>query len=230
MKRLLLLLCLAACMPLWGGVLWNQPVNWSSSAYVNQEFPDVPTYSTYVVSDIVVPAGGWTVTSGTWYGGCWNGGCGYGLPTIPVLLNVFPLSGSLPGAGDDPTAGTPYTASISISGGSGDWVTIQLTGLSLVLPAGSYWIGITPELSFGSVGQLGFRETTGAQGYLDAIRNPGGDFGYGGDWMAVNSTFPGATTDAAFMLEGTAGAIPEPSTWVLGVTGMAILAWFRRKR
>lgn len=227
MKRLLLLLCLAACVPLWGDVLWNQPVDPLKIAYyVNQEFfPDVPTYSTYVVSDIVVPAGGWTVTSGTWYGGCWNG-C-YSLPTIPVVLNVFSLAGSLPGAGDDPTAGTQYTASISFSGAA---ATIQLTGLSLGLPAGSYWIGITPVASFASDGQLGFRQTTNTLGYLDALRNPGGGFGLGTDWMPVSVV--GAGTDAAFMLEGTAGggAIPEPSTWVLGVTGMAILAWFRRKR
>lgn len=225
MKRsIALLLALAVC-PAFGAILWEQPLQ-DTAAYVNQQFPDFSTYSSYVVSDVAVPAGGWTVTGGTWFMGPWNGSGWPNGTDIPVIFNVFTLSGSLPSATDDPAAGTPLMAAYSITGSN---ATLTLTGLSLSLPEGSYWIGLTPVMSFSSYGQIGFQLTNGIFLQADAWRNPGGGFGYGGDWQ--NPTGIGATADVAFRLEGElgGGAIPEPATWMLGLAGMAALAVLRRR-
>jgi MYXO-CTERM domain-containing protein len=225
MKRsIALLLALAVC-PAFGAILWEQPLQ-TTTAYVNQQFGDFQSYSSYAVSDVVVPAGGWTVTGGTWFMAQWNGAGWPNGTDIPVVFNVFPLTGTLPSATDDPAAGTSLMAAYSTNGSD---ATLTLTGLSLYLHQGSYWIGLSPVMDFSSYGQLGFQLTNGYILEPDAWRNPGGGFGYGGDWQ--NPTGIGATADVAFRLEGEpgGGAIPEPATWMLGLAGMAALAVLRRR-
>lgn len=216
MKKLLLAaLVLSLGSTAWADVLWNQALDPNAAAYVDQEFSDYPTYSSYQVHDIVVPATGWTIQKiTTWYV---DGATPGNWTTVTQgRLNVFPKTGSLPAAGNDPAAGTAYP--ITIINPAGGIAEISMSGLNIVLPAGQYWIGFTPMTTFGTHGQKFLGQTTSIQGNQSAIRNPGGAFGFGTAWAATSVI--GATLDSAIKIEGL--PVPEPSSLLL-LGAMALL-------
>jgi hypothetical protein len=224
MYRFVLVALICSIVPLQAGVLWYQAPNTSATAYIDQEFPDYSTYSTYQVHDVTVGAGGWNIQSITGY---------YtdGHSTIPwpatasVLINIFPQTGSLPVPGDDPTAGTVYPASLSVVGAS---TVVTAGGLSINLAAGNYWIGITPIIAFGVYGQEYHQQADAVIGDYSAVRNPGNGFGYGTGW-GTYALIGGSLADGAIRIEGASG-IPEPSTWSLLALGVCALAFLRRRR
>jgi len=222
--RLILAALICTIVPLQAGVLWYQAPNTSVPAYVDQEFPDHSTFSTYHVHDVTVDPGGWTIQSITGYFTT-----GYGSPGWPATgfarVNIFSKTGSLPGSGDDPTAGTVYAANLSVAGGS---TLVTAGGLSINLAAGDWWIGLTPILAFGTYGQEYHQQAAALAGDYTALRNPGGGFGFGTGWgtYALIET-PG---DGAILIEGTTGAIPEPATWSLLALGVGALAFLRRRK
>lgn len=215
MKKLLLAaLALSLGSMAWADVLWDQPLNPQAPAYVDQEFSDYPTYSTYQVHDIVVPAPGWNIQKiTTWYV---DGATPGNWTTVTQgRLNVFPKTGALPLAGDDPTAGTAYP--ITIINPAGGTAEISMN-VNLNLAPGQYWIGFTPMTTFATHGQKFLGQTTSIQGNQSALRNPGGGFGIGTAWAATSVI--GATLDSAIKIEGV--VIPEPASLLL-LGAMALL-------
>jgi hypothetical protein len=226
MYRLGLLLLVFAMVPVQAGILWQQLPNTSLSGTVDQEFPDFVTYSTYQVHDVTVGAGGWNISSITGY----YTDVAHAWPATPdVRISIFAKTGSLPAAGDDPTTGTVYSASLTRDGFS---TYVTASGLSINLGPGDYWIGITPSINFGLYGQEFHQMAASVLGDPTAVRDPGGSFGLGDQWMtyAQWGTIPGI--DGAILIEGTSGdgAVPEPATWSLLGLGLSTLVYLRRRR
>jgi hypothetical protein len=223
--RLILAALICSIVPLQAGVLWYQAPDTVATAYVDQEFPDLLLYGTYQVHDVTVDPGGWTIQSITSYFTT-----GHGWPaTGTARLNIFSKTGTLPMAGDDPTVGTSYAASLSVVGGS---TLVTAGGLSINLAAGAYWIGLTPIFAFSSPGQEWHQVVAEAVvGDYSAVRNPGGGFGFGPNW-GTYAMMGLLETDGAILIEGTAGsgAIPEPATWSLLALGVGALAFLRRRK
>jgi hypothetical protein len=221
--RLVLAALICSIVPLQAGVLWYQAPNTSVPAYVDQEFPDHSTFSTYQVHDVTVDPGGWTIQSITGY---YTVGWGSWPATASVRLNIFSKTGSLPGSGDDPTAGTVYAANLSVAGGS---TLVTAGGLSINLAAGDYWIGLTPIFAFDTYGQEYHQQAAAVVDDYTALRNPGGGFFFGTDW-GTYALIGQSPADGAILIEGTSGAIPEPATWSLLALGVGALAFLRRRK
>jgi Fibronectin type III domain/Peptidase_C39 like family len=191
-------------------VLWNQPLSTvNQNAYVDQDFPDYPNYSSYLADDFVnaaawnistifVPGDGWNgfsslfnATALTWqiYADCAGVPCGNPSGgSSPVWTLTLPPT--------DPkvtiTTGTP--------GGYPSNTTLTLP-TPVNRPAGHWWLVFYPTMSYGSYGQFGRQSSDTANGYTGQFINPGGDFGYGTAWQAW--TVLGSTQqDIAFRLEG----------------------------
>ncbi len=215
MRKLVFLMLLSS--PAFGQiVVWDQSaLNPNGVGLVNQEFSDFPTYSTYIVSDIVVPTGQtWYLRHLTSY---WMSGAPNWGGLTQGRLNIFPKTGSLPRPEDNP--GTGVVVPISVASGSFDpVVTADLTGQ--VLTPGSYWIGVSPLTAFGTHGQAFLAQALHGYGDPDAIRNPGGGFGFGSSWMPAGN-IPGGQPgyEAAFKLDI---YFPEPCSLVLIALGVLL--------
>lgn len=202
-----------------GPTLWDQQPDPARSAYVDQNFGDFPSFSTYMVSDVSFGTNVTITDVITYYT---QGSGGWPIGAATGTLNIFAKNGSLPGGGDDPTAGTTVNVDISV-GANG--LEVRASGLNINLAAGDYWIGLTPDLDFSSFGQEFHQNSTSFVGDASAARNPGGGFGVGTDWVDAGQTFGGeADYDAAITILGT----PAPGT--LALLGMGGLVATRRRR
>jgi hypothetical protein len=224
MKRIgQLAACIAALLlPAYAhaGTVWQQLPDSNASAYINQEFSDFLTFSTYQVNDVT--STGWLITSITE----WFGQGGQSWPNVvPVRLNIFSKSASLPSVADDPSTGTLYSASYDSGDGS-----MTLSGLSIALAAGDYWIGFTPVLPYGVYGQEFHFTSSNVIGDYSAARNAGGGFGFGTDWVTTSVFGAGPNTDAAIQIDATSLATPEPGTMTLLGSTMAGIVFLRRRR
>ena len=198
-------------------VLWDQSnVNTGINAFVDQEFSDVPSYSAYMVMDVV--STGWTVQSVSAY---FTNNMGNWAGVTQARLNIFSKTGTLPVAADDPTAGS--TVGVSLTNLGSSW-EITASGLNVNVPIGDYWIGLTPLTNFGTQGQE-FHQAAPIIGDDTAFRNPGGGFGLGTAWQTTAALGPDwiGVYDGAFKVEG----IPAPGA--LALLGLAGLIGRRRR-
>jgi hypothetical protein len=207
-------------------VLWDQSVPDTSPTgvgLVNTYSPGFNGSIAYGVNNVVVPASGWTVQSVSVYFSNFND------PGTSGILNIFPKSGSLPLAGNNPQA-SPTGAGTPVSLGSIDFVydnqgirEYTASGLNIVLAPGEYWIGLTPVQAAGFFGADNQWSTVNPIGVGTAVRLYGPDSGwanYGG--LAGAS----ASLDGAMKINGT--ATPAPSGAMLLALGGLIGA--RRRR
>jgi hypothetical protein len=231
MKRALAILCLCLFVtPAQAVVLWEQLPDLTSNAVVDQEFPDYPLYSTYLVNDVVVGGAGWHIDSVT---GFFTTNPDFGnWPAVgDVRLNIFNKTAPLPLGTDDPAAGSLVSAAFTDMGGN--QANVTASGLGIFLAPGEYWIGLTPRLPIDPYGQQFHWNSAALVGDLTGMRNPGGAFGAGTDWYTVQDWFAnaGASTgfeDSAFRVTG--AVVPEPTTlWVLG-SALAVMAGVRARR
>ncbi|MDY7108262.1 MAG: MYXO-CTERM sorting domain-containing protein [Planctomycetota bacterium] len=204
-------------------VLWDQS-NYSTdpNALVDQEFGDFPTYSSYMVTDVVADTD-WVIQSVSVYFTSNNGNWGQFLSQ--ARLNIFDwVPGTLPLAADDPTAGAVVSVG-AVEQGDSTW-KITASGLNVNLDAGNYWIGLTPIVNFADGGQE-FHRPAPIINDNNAWRNPGGAFGYGTDWIyahIVDGTGEWENQwEASILIEG----VPAPGA--LALLGLAGLLGRRRR-
>ena len=199
-----------------GDVLWDQaPILDDVSSFVDQNFPDFPDFSTFLVSDVVFGSGV-TINSITTYytnvGNLWPQNA-----AGTATLNIFadPLSGA-----DDPITGASVAVDFVTSA---DGIAVTASGLNIAIGAGTYWIGLAPELTFNGAGQEFHLEAAGV-GENTQGRNPLGGFGLGTDWFDAGQTFAFIDWDAAITIVG----VPAPGAMAL--LGIAGLSGTRRRR
>lgn len=221
-------------------VLWDQPLSTiNQNGYVNQNFPDYPTYSSYIADDFV-NVDPWDISTIFVPGSGWNG---FSSLSAATSLNfaIYADAAGIPGA-TPPTGGAwsislaPTDAQVSLAIGSTGYlsnVTLNLT-TAVNLAAGHWWFVFWPEMSFASGGQYGRQASDATNGYTAQFINPGGGFGYGAAWRDWTVLATQDQTDVAFRIEGATGnhVVPEPGTMLLmgiGMAGAAFSRWRTRK-
>jgi len=190
-------------------VLWDQPLSaTNTAAYVNQEFGDFPTYSSFVADDIVVPAPGWAIQAIFVPNGAWNPGTSITCATMlhfEIWADNAGLPAGYPGSGTPvwSLAVPPTDPQITITTGPGGIPADVLATLATPgsLAPGTYWFVFYPTAGFAACGQYGRNASDTTNGFTAQWINPGGAFGYGTTWQAW-TVLGGTNTDSAFRLEG----------------------------
>jgi hypothetical protein len=191
-------------------ILWDQPWDGVSGAYVAQEFPDAPGFTAFQYDDFTA-AEEWASDRLTVSGfdRVREGGVDWFIPSVPwslpaegvensdVIAQIWDgLPGSLGGA----------RVMESVDGGE------QLDTGALVfdfggqrLSPGHYWLTVYVVRPFRQGGQWFWLSTGRVQGGEHFFYNPGGGFGLGQEPVAASAVPPppGHTkTDMVFTLEG----------------------------
>ncbi|MEW5764411.1 MAG: hypothetical protein ACOYXN_07695, partial [Acidobacteriota bacterium] len=192
-------------------VLWDQPVSSvNTGVYVDQDFIDFPTYSSYLADDFT-NAGPWSITSIFVAGGGWNG---FSSLANATALNwaIYADGGGVPD-GDPSGGGNAPVWSLSLLPSDPQVAltinptygilsdTLLTLSAPVALPPGTYWLVFYPTLAFEGGGQFGRFPSDTANGATAQFINPGGAFGYGTAWQNWN-ILGAAQTDLAFRIEG----------------------------
>ncbi len=196
--------------PMTGAALWDQPLSTvNQNPYVDQEFPDLATYSSYLADDFTNPVT-WEIDTILIPGSGWN--------SFASLLNADSLTWQIyadcagvpcgdPSGGGSPPIWTltlaPGSAQVTIGNGSGGMPSDTMLELvtPVSLPAGHWWLLFYPTGSLGTLGQFGRQPADTVNGYAGKFINPGGAFGYGTAWQNWAVLGP-SQHDMAFRLEG----------------------------
>ena len=211
-------------------ILWNQ-----LPAYDNFTLPAFPdfvggTSAAFAVSDVSVPASGWTINSVSTY----FSDLSFNPTVTTAVLNIFPKSGGLPTASNDPRPSPTGQGTIVVpvdvrsQGGTSQQpvMIITATGLNVILSQGEYWIGLTPALNSGPFGSDNHWATESVIGSQSAARGFGSGPGAAFPWGSVGPLSGSAAFDLALTVTGT--PVPAPSSFAL--LGLAGLAINRRRR
>lgn len=187
--------------------------NWTKTSGFGQR-------EAYGMSDVTVPAGGWTIQSIT----VWAGTLAFNDPTS-ATLNIFPKTSSLPTAANNPRSialgGSgvvvpAVTSFIEINGNSGQFAReITSSGLNIVLAPGNYWIGLTPKFSgadadnqWPALNLYGNSQAVRFASPLDAA------------WSDNAALLGQPATDGAILIQG---IVPAPaSAALLGLGGLLV--------
>ena len=197
MKRMATALALVAAVSF--ASFANAEILWDQSSYdefgpgfFNSESGEPPFGITmHAVCDVTVDGAGWTVDTITTYYSAIDPN--WGLAIVDGYLHVFDKTGPLPIDGTDDPTSSPI---VSMTGTVNGSVTeVVATGLSLNLPPGEYWIGITPIAPAGFFGPEIHLSTTDFIGDASASYDP---FGIPAAWFNFNPD-----TDASILVEGT---------------------------
>lgn len=181
-------------------------------------------FSWYVVSDVHIGSESLIQSVTTYFSRIST----FNDPTTAVL-NIFPKSGSLPLASNDPRPSPGGTGMlvVPVVGGYEDdnqaVMTITASGLNIVLAPGDYWIGLSPTLPGGFFGNDLHWSTTAATQYGD----PSADRYYDSLGAAAwgNTQSEVSTRDAAITITG---IVPAPGA--MGALGLAGIFAARRRR
>jgi len=192
-------------------LLWDQPLSTvNTAAYVNQDFPDSPSSSSFLTDDFVVDTL-WNIDGFFLPGDGWNG--------FSTLLNAYNLTfmiyaddmgvpaGDPSGRGDPPVWGLnipPTDPHLTITNGTGGMPSnVQLDlDTPIPLPAGHYWFIFYPTMVFNPYGQYGRQPSDTTNGYTGQFVNPGNGFGLGTEWQPWSVIGP-TQQDLAFSIYGT---------------------------
>jgi hypothetical protein len=206
--------------------LWDQSnLSGAGSSIPNSISGSPPFGSTvYAVSDVVVPAGGWTISSVSTYFSA-LGFANWATDVTSARLNIFSRSGALPVSGNNPGTGTIVSVACTGSsfdagpgfGEQGVWV-VTAGGLNITLAPGDYWIGLTPVAPGGFDLEYNWPSAS-AIGVPSAMRSPFTGFG-----MPPANTWTDSGVEGSILIQG----VPTPSAGAL--LGIAGLAGFRRRR
>jgi|GEM_PF-806865 len=190
--------------------LWNQALQEpGTSAYIDQEFPDSPTYSSYLADDFIVQKP-WLIDTIYVPGGGWNGFSSL-FNASALSWKIYANNGGIPSGFPPNFGGTPLWSlstpptdpQVSILTGRGGTFsdTVLRLDVPILLQPGHYWFVFYPTLNFSPHGQFGLIQSDTANGYMAKFINPGGGFGFGTGWL--DWTVTGATAhDFAFSLGG----------------------------
>ncbi|HNQ77669.1 MAG TPA: putative Ig domain-containing protein [Acidobacteriota bacterium] len=227
-----------SCVP-----FYEQPLSTiNTSAWVDQDFPDIPAYSSYLADDFT-NAAPWTIDVITTPGDGWN--------SFTTLMNATSLNWAIYADNAGIPAGYPgdgvTTPEWSLSLSPGDASVVLSNGtLGLpsnvevtlsappTIPAGTWWLIFWPVMNFSPDGQYGRQGSDTTNGNMAKFINPGGGFGYGTAWQDWTILSPGLQ-DMAFSFCGTEGsgsacdtllsenfdsAVPNalPAGWIYTVT------------
>jgi hypothetical protein len=227
-------------------------------ALVNQEFDDFPAFSSYTVQH-VQNYFDWIVTDIITYGTPFPVFPGDSVPvTVTAILANLVSTGpftftTLPTASDLPGNLGSFAASYTVL--SSNVAEFHLSGLNVHLvgnqnrdfntnPWGN-WIGMTPDLPFGSYGQSFHYVNQFGSSLESAIRNPGGAVGFlaGTDWMYTVGIggFSEANYPMTMILLGEElvppppppSPVPEPLSliaWGVGSSSLGVRYWKLQRR
>ena len=135
-------------------------------ATLSATFTDFPNSSSDLADDFVVPGGQtWNVDSIDADGVYFNGAG----PATDWNVFIYTDSAGLPGTQIFSATNIPIVE-------VGTTFTANLTPAA-VLGAGTYWIEIQANMTFGTQGEWGWSDRTVQSNEGAAFRNPGGDFG-----------------------------------------------------
>jgi hypothetical protein len=197
-------------------VLWDQPLSSvNQNAYVNQDFTDYPTYSSFLADDFVNDEP-WDISTIFVPGNGWNGFSSL-MNAESLTWQVYADNGGIPGG--DPFSGgavwsltlPPTDPQVVITNGSGGMPSNATLNLSVpvTIEDGHWWFVFYPTGPFSGFGQYGRQPADTANGYWTQFKNPGGGFGYGTDWQPW-SAIGADRQDSAFRIEGEIGSQDVP--------------------
>ena len=183
-------------------VLYDQYNNASATASLSATFTDFPTFSSDLADDFVVPAGQtWNVQSIDADGVYFNGAG----PATSWNVFIYTNSGGLPGTQVYSTLNQAVTQ-------VGTTFTVNLAPAA-VLAAGTYWIEIQANMTFGTQGEWGWTDRTVLSNNPAAFQNPGGGLGVCMTWMPklANCITTAGGPDQVYRINGTTGGGGTPS-------------------
>ena len=191
-------------------VLYDQYDNAGANATLSATFTDFPTFSSDLADDFVVPGGEtWNVDSIDADGVYFNGAG----PATDWNVFIYTDNGGLPGtqifsATNIPIVqvGTTFTANLAPAA---------------VLSAGTYWIEIQANMTFGTQGEWGWTDRTVQSNNPAAWQNPGGGLGVCPTWAPKLAVcIPTASgPDQVYRINGTTGGGGTPTPTPTGTPG-----------
>ena len=190
-------------------VLYDQYNNGGPNATRSTTFTDLPTFSTDLADDFVVPAGQtWNVQSIDADGRYFFG------PGPATDWNVFIYSdnGGLPGAQVFSATNQPAVV-------VGTTFTVNLP-VAAVLSAGTYWVEIQANMTFNPQGEWEWTDRMLQSNSAAAIRNTGGAVGCGTDWITKIFCVASMDPDQVYRLNGTMGGAIQLSAQKKRVGGI----------
>ena len=155
--------------------LLDRAPDFTEDGWANQEATDFTFLSSYIVVDVSFDSDVRIDSITTYYDAIvdWTT-----LNNPTAVLNIFtaPLSSA-----DDPTMGISVPVTIV---GNSVMHAITASNLDLELPAGDYWIGLTPVVDAAAGQNFNLRSASVGFAGNSNWRNPSNFFGNGTDWLS----------------------------------------------
>ena len=192
--------------------LWNQSLSQiNQTTVIDQEFPDLPTMSSYLADDFYVHTQ-WKVNYIFVPG---NGFHGFStlFNASALTFLIYEDNGGKP-AGDPEGGGAPPIWALTlpptdphivILPGSGGMPSNTLLKLPdpVTLPQGRYWMIYYPTMLRTPYGQFGRQSADTPYGIAGQLINPAGGWGWGTSWFDWRNVTGYTQPDIAFRLGGT---------------------------